>query len=109
MFEETVRLSPHDFRWWIEYGRALERAGHPDQAEPAFLEAIWLAPNYAYPHRQLGNFYLRQGRGDEAFTELRLTTTNNQTYRNQVFALAWDYFGCSVWVCSCFPARRWTR
>ena len=33
MFEQTVRLSPFDFRWWIEYGRALERAGHPDQAE----------------------------------------------------------------------------
>ena len=93
IFGETVRLSPFDFRWWIEYGRALERAGQPDEAEKAFRQAIKLAPNYAYPHWQLGNFYLREGRGDEAFTELRLTTESNQIYRNQVFALAWDYFG----------------
>ena len=92
-FERTVRLSPFDFRWWVEYGRSLERAGHPDAAEIALRQAIKLAPNYAYPHWQLGNFYLRQGRGDEAFGELRRITTNNQLYRNQVFALAWDYFG----------------
>ena len=92
-FEKTVRLSPFDFRWWVEYGRSLERAGHPYDAEIALRQAIKLAPNYAYPHWQLGNFYLRQGLGDEAFTELRRTTTNNQVYRNQVFALGWDYFG----------------
>ncbi|MEP6848201.1 MAG: tetratricopeptide repeat protein [Acidobacteriota bacterium] len=93
MFGETIRLSPFDFRWWIEYGRALERAGQPDEAEEAFRQAITLAPNYAYPHWQLGNFYLREGRGDEAFAELSLTTESNQIYRRQVFALAWDYFG----------------
>jgi hypothetical protein len=93
MFGETVRLSPFDFRWWTEYGRALERAGQSERAEEALKKAISLAPNYAYPHWQLGNFYLRQGRGDEAYVELRATTKNNQTYRNQVFALAWDYFG----------------
>jgi hypothetical protein len=48
---------------------------------------------YANPHWQLGNFYLRQNRGDEAFVELRRTTDSNQIYRNQVFTLAWDYFG----------------
>jgi tetratricopeptide (TPR) repeat protein len=93
LFEETVRSSPFDFRWWIEYGRALEQAGREDDAERALRRSIELSPNYAYPHWQLGNFYLRQGRGDEAIVELRLATTNNRTYRNQVFALAWDYFG----------------
>src|SRR6185369_1561793 len=58
-FEKTVRLSPFDFRWWVEYGRSLERAGHPYDAEIALRQAIKLAPNYAYPHWQLGNFYLR--------------------------------------------------
>ena len=35
---------------------------------------------------------MRQGRSDEAFGELRKTTENNLTYREQVFSLAWDYF-----------------
>jgi hypothetical protein len=40
----------------------------------------------------LGNFYLRQGRTDEAFDQLRRAAENDRTYREQVFSLAWDYF-----------------
>jgi hypothetical protein len=91
-FEDVVRLSPNDYRWWIELGRIDEQASRPEQAEAAFRRAIALAPYYAYPAWQFGNFLLRQGRSDEAFAELRKTTENNQTYREQVFSLAWDYF-----------------
>jgi hypothetical protein len=93
MFERVVRLSPNDYRWWTELGRSYEQAERPAQAEFAFRRAIELAPAYAYPHWQLANFLLRQGRDDEASAELRRTTENNVTYRNQVFSLAWDYFG----------------
>ncbi len=93
MFERVVRLSPNDYRWWTELGRSYEQAERPDQAEFAFRRAVALAPAYAYPHWQLANFLLRQGRDDEASAELRRTTENNVTYRNQVFSLAWDYFG----------------
>ena len=91
-FEDVVRRAPNDYRWWIELGRVYEQAGQPGKAEPAFREAVRLAPSYAYPHWQLGNFLLRQNRADEAFGELRKTTENNLTYREQVFSLAWDYF-----------------
>lgn len=92
MFEDTVRLSPRDYRWWIELGRAYEQAERPEQAERAFKRAIELAPTYTFPRWQLGNFYLRQGRSDEAFVELKRVTENNETYRDQVFSLAWEYF-----------------
>ncbi len=92
MFEDTVRLAPRDFRWWIELGRAYEQDEKPVQAEAAFKKAIELGPTYTFPRWQLGNFYLRQGRTDEAFAELKLATKNNQTYREQVFSLAWEYF-----------------
>ncbi len=92
-FEETVRLSPRDFRWWIELGRAYEQADRPEDAEAAHLQAIKLAPSYTFPRWQIGNFYLRQGRDAEAFSELKKATVNNQTYREQVFSLAWEYFG----------------
>jgi Flp pilus assembly protein TadD len=91
-FEEVVRRSPYDYRWWIELGRIDEQAERPEQAEAALRRAIALAPSYAYPRWQFGNFLLRQDRADEAFTELRNTTENNLTYREQVFSLAWDYF-----------------
>lgn len=92
-FEETVRLSPRDFRWWIELGRAYEQADRPADAESAMLRSVALAPAYTFPHWQLGNFYLRQGREDEAFAELKKATAGSQTYREQVFSLAWEYFG----------------
>ncbi|HVF29789.1 MAG TPA: carbohydrate binding domain-containing protein [Pyrinomonadaceae bacterium] len=92
LFEQVVERSPHDFRWWVELGRAYEQAEKPAQAELAFKRAVELAPTYTFPHWQFGNFYLRQNRSDEAFAELRKTTERSVVYREQVFSLAWDYF-----------------
>src|SRR5688572_33452518 len=87
MFEEVVRLSPNDFRYWIELGRAYEQAEMPEKAEKALAHAVQLAPTYTFPHWQFGNFYLRQNRSDEAFAELRKTTERSIVYREQVFSL----------------------
>ena len=92
LYETVVRLSPNDFRWWIELGRAYEQAEEPAKAEQAFGTAVELAPTYTFPRWQFGNFFLRQGRTDEAFAELRKTTERSPVYREQVFSLAWDYF-----------------
>lgn len=92
MFEQTVRLAPRDYRWWIELGRAYEQAEKIDRAEIALRHAVDMAPTYNYPRWQIGNFYLRQRRPEEAFAELKLATLNNFAYREQVFSLAWDYF-----------------
>lgn len=90
--EATVRLAPYDFRWWIQLGRAYEQADKPEKAEKALLRAIELAPHYTFPHWQLGNFYLRQGRDNEAFVELKKAADNNVVYREQVFSIAWDFY-----------------
>ncbi|MBA2380013.1 MAG: carbohydrate binding domain-containing protein [Blastocatellia bacterium] len=90
--EKAVRLAPYDYRMWIELGRGLEQGELFDEAEPAFLRAVELAPNYAFPRWQYGNFLLRRGREDEAFGEFRKTTEKGIIYREQVFSLAWNYF-----------------
>lgn len=90
--EDVVRLSPYDFRWWIELGRTYEQAEKFEQAENALKRAIELAPNYVYPRWQLGNFYLRRNRADEAFAELKKATERNIVYRDQIYSIAWDYF-----------------
>ena len=92
LFEQTVRLSPYDYRWREELGRAFEQDEQPERAEAEFKRAIDLAPAFAYPRWRLANFYLRQDRIDEALAELKNAASNNQTYREQSFSLVWDYF-----------------
>lgn len=90
--KQTVRLSPKHYPWWLELGRAYEQANMPEQAEMAFLRAVELAPAYTLPRWQLGNFYLRDGREQEAFEQLRLAAEKDPVYREQVFSITWDYY-----------------
>ncbi len=92
MMEDVVRLSPMDYRWWIELGRTYEQADQMDRAEAAFRQAAILAPEYTYPRWQFGNFLIRRGRTEDAFEQLKLATVKSSVYRDQVFSLAWDYF-----------------
>lgn len=91
-YEKVVRLSPFDYRWWIELGRSFEQADKYEEAEKAYLRAVELAPDYTNPHWQIGNFYLRRNRSDEAFAELKQAAETNPVYRDQVFSMAWDYY-----------------
>lgn len=93
IYERTVRLAPRDQRWRVALGRAYEQAGKIDAAEAEFKEAVSLAPNYGFPRWHLGNFYLRQDREAEAFAELKRASEDHHSFRDQVFSLAWDYFG----------------
>ncbi len=91
-FEKVVKLSPYDFQWWIELGRAREQGEDYAGAEKAYVRAVELAPHYTYPRWQLGNFYLRQDKSDEAFNELKKAAETSHLYRDQVFSIAWDYY-----------------
>jgi len=91
-FQEAVRRSPKNYRWWIELGRAYEQAERYEEAERSFKQAVELAPAYTFPQWQIGNFLLRQDRVDEAFAHLTTATEKSIVYREQVYALAWDYF-----------------
>lgn len=95
-FEEAVRLSPNDFRFWDEYGRVLEASGEPEPAEKALRHAVELAPSYYYPRWHLGNFLLRQGESDQAFQELVRAAAANEELWPQVFNLAWQAFDGDV-------------
>lgn len=92
-FEASVRSAPNDYRWRAALGSAYEQVDQIDQAEAQFKAAADLAPAHAFPRWHLGNFYLRQGREDEAIAELKKASTNHFTFREQVFSLAWDFSG----------------
>ncbi len=91
--EESTRRTPNDYRVWTELARGFEQSERFAEAEAAFRRSIELAPAYAIPHWQFGNFLLRQDRIEEAKAELKTATETSSAYRDQVFALAWDYFG----------------
>jgi tetratricopeptide (TPR) repeat protein len=91
-YEEAVALSPHDYRLWVELGRAREQAGDPSGGERALKRAVELAPHYAQPRWMLGNLLLRQGRTDEAFEQLKVAGEADPTLRPQIFNLAWHVY-----------------
>lgn len=92
-FENATRRGPYHYLWWTELGRAREQSGDAEKAEQAFLNAVELAPEYAIPRWQLGNFYLRQGRSRDAIRELKIAAKYNNIYRTQVFQIAWNVLG----------------
>jgi hypothetical protein len=91
-FEFAVRLSPNDFRYWDELGRALEVSGDSDAAEKALRRSVDLAPNYYYPRWHLGNLLLREGKFEEAFSHLFRAAAANEELWPQVFNLAWQAY-----------------
>lgn len=92
IFRRVVRLSPHDFYWWIELGSALEENNQIEASEIAFKKAVSLAPSYAYPRWRLGNFYLRRGEVEKSIAEFQEVLKHQTIYRQQVFAVLWNYF-----------------
>ena len=95
-FTSVIKLSPYDYRWWVELGRSLEQAENYEAAERAYLRSIELAPTYIYPRWQIGNFYLRRNRSEEAFRELKLAASADSVYRDQVFSIAWEFYDNDV-------------
>ena len=91
-YEKAVSLSPYDYRFWMSLGTAHEQSGDPVKAELALKQAVALAPSYAYPHWYLGNLYLRNGRYNEAFAELRRAAEADQDLLPQLFNLSWEIY-----------------
>ena len=91
-YEKAVSLSPNDYRFWMTLGTAQEQVGNSAQAELALKRAVALAPAYAYPRWYLGNLYLREGRYDEAFAELRVASQADNELLPQLFNLVWEIY-----------------
>ena len=92
-FQEAVAISPNDYRYWMEFGRALEAAGDGASGEKALRRAVDLAPAYSHPRWSLGNLLLREGKFEEAFNQLGRAAESDSQMRPQVFDLAmrvWD-------------------
>lgn len=90
--EKIVQISPNDYRWWIELGRLREQLEDFKGSEKAFLRAVEIAPNYSFPHWQIGNFYLRRGDENKAFSEFQKAAAGSVEFRDQVFSTVWEFY-----------------
>jgi hypothetical protein len=69
--QRATLLTPRDYRFWLELGRAYENTGKADRAEKALRRAVELAPRYFETRWAFANFLLREGRAEEALSDLR--------------------------------------
>jgi tetratricopeptide (TPR) repeat protein len=95
-YERAAALRPRDYVLWLELGLARDQAQDVDGAANALKNATRLAPFYAEPRWQLGNFLLRAGRPDEAFIEMRSAVESNPALLPQLIGLAWVAFDGDV-------------
>jgi len=96
-YEEAARLSPNDFRLFMELGRVRGLTGDVRGGEEALRRAVELAPTYPDPRWYLGNSLLRQGRTEEAFAELRRAgEASPEKFLPQVIELSWRFYNADV-------------
>lgn len=96
-YAEAARLSPNDFRLFMELGRVRGLIGDVRGGEQALRRAVELAPTYPEPRWYLGNLLLREGRVEEAFAELRRAgDASPEKFRPQVLELAWRFYNADI-------------
>ncbi len=69
-FQQSVRLNPYAWRYWLELSRAQELARDLDQAEASLRVAVSLNPGSGEYRWRLANLLLRQGDLDGAVDEV---------------------------------------
>jgi len=95
-YQVAVALSPNDYRYWMELGRALDAAGDSAAGEKALRRSVELAPAYSHPRWFFGNLLLREGKPGEAFDQLGRAAEADLLMRPPVFDLAMRVFGGDV-------------
>ena len=70
-FEKARRINPASYEAHLELAIAYQKLDWVEEAEEIYLEAIALRPDYWSGYTNLGYFYYRNGRLDDAITMMR--------------------------------------
>ena len=87
--ERATLLEPSDETFWLERAMSEDEAGMGESAGPDYLRARELFPFSPDVNRALGDYYLRQGRIDDALDALRFAIVADPEMRAEVFAELW--------------------
>ncbi|MEO6724377.1 MAG: tetratricopeptide repeat protein [Blastocatellia bacterium] len=69
--QKTTTVSPRDYRYWLELGKAYNANGQAQQAEASLQNAVELAPKYFEPRWALANLQLRAGQVEQSVAQFR--------------------------------------
>lgn len=67
----AVQVSPNDYRYWLELGKAYDANGQSSDAEASMLRAVELAPRYFEARWALANLRLRAGKSETSLEDFR--------------------------------------
>ena len=93
---QAAQLRPHHYYQWLDLGLTLDQLGDQQGALEAFNESIRLAPSFTQPRWQLGSLLYRQGKYEQAFSELRAGAKSNRPFFLTLMDLAWAATGGDV-------------
>jgi tetratricopeptide (TPR) repeat protein len=85
-YKIAVSLDPHSAETWLGLGSAYESRRDVAQARDAFLQAKKSYQLSAEVSWQYGNFLLRQGELQPAFTEMRRAVESDHTHGGEAFS-----------------------
>ena len=88
LYQNAIRLSPHDAHFWADLGAGYDWAGRSNDALDAFQRARRLFPNSPEINWRLANFYVRAGKIPEALRALQMVLQEDGTAGRRVFTLA---------------------
>ncbi len=68
---QAAQVSPNDYRYWLELGKAYDANGQATEAETAMQRAVVLAPQYFETRWALANLRLRAGKTEASLDDFR--------------------------------------
>jgi tetratricopeptide (TPR) repeat protein len=87
--ERATLLEPGNAIFWLERAMSEDEAGMAESAGPDYMRARELFPLSPDVNRALGEYYLRQGRIDDALDALRFAIAGDPEMRPAVFGELW--------------------
>ncbi len=82
-YRRAMAAEPDDLRLRLSYGRALRRAGRPDDAAAEFRNVLAVNPYYADARFYLAEYYEKQGDVRAAIREYQTLATYNPHYEEK--------------------------
>ncbi len=88
-FQQAVRLDPWNPQAWLDLSASLELQGEMAGATSTLQRANYLAPDIPAYQWPIGNFYLLQGKTEDAFRHFKTVLSGSSGYDGIIFSMAW--------------------
>ncbi len=88
-FQQAVRLNPHASSYWLHLAQAENSLGNDNEQTRAIRNAIAVDPNTPEVAWSAANFFLVQGRTDEALDQLAVVERNDPNMAEAALDMSW--------------------